>query len=105
MAFRLLGSIPRPLSSHFSIGTFFTATAPNVSSDPLGAFTRAGIYSNHAWLAATLTVCPGLDDALPALPGEFVIVPDGDERPARSRVLQVGVGKVALVNHAIALDR
>src|SRR6266567_3296949 len=48
MAFRLLGSIPRPLSSHFSIGTFFTASAPNVSSDPLGAFTRAGIYSNHA---------------------------------------------------------
>ena len=59
MAFRLLGSIPRPLSSHFSIGTFFTASAPNVSSDPLGALTRAGMYSNQAWLAATLTVWPG----------------------------------------------
>src|SRR5262249_44498043 len=46
-----------------------------------------------------------LDDALPALPGEFVIVPDGDERPTRSRVLQVGIGKVALVDDAIALDR
>src|SRR4029077_4781815 len=46
-----------------------------------------------------------LDDALPALPGEFVIVPDGDERPTRSRVLQIGIGKVALVDDTIALDR
>src|SRR4029077_12077709 len=38
-------------------------------------------------------------------PGEFVIVPDGDERPARSRVLQVGIGEVALVDDAITLDR
>src|SRR3954462_10397748 len=111
MAFRLLGSILRPLSSHSSIGTLFTAGAPKVSSDPLGAFTRAGINSNHAWLAATLTVWPGcgaapcLDDALPALPGQFVIVPDGDERPTRSRVLPVGIGKVALVDDPIAVDR
>jgi hypothetical protein len=42
---------------------------------------------------------------LSALPGEFVIVPDGDERPTRSRVLQVGIGKVALVDDAIAVDR
>ena len=34
-----------------------------------------------------------------------MIVPDGDERPARSRVLQVGIGKIALVDGAIALDR
>jgi hypothetical protein len=53
------------------------------------------MYSNQAWLAATLTVWPGcgrassLDDALTALPGEFVIVPDADERPARARVLQL----------------
>jgi hypothetical protein len=46
-----------------------------------------------------------LDDALAPLPGEFVIVPDGDERPPRSRVLQVGIGKVALVDDAIAVDR
>src|SRR4026207_1708101 len=111
MDFRLLGSIPRPPSSHFSIGTFFTATPPNMSSDTLGAFTRAGMYSNHAWLAATLTVWPGCGGP-PAwtmlcrpLPGKFVVVPDGDERPTRSRVLQVGIGKVALVDDAIALDR
>src|SRR4029450_5765251 len=54
---------------------------------------------------ARLRTAPCLDDALPALPGEFVIVPDGDERPSRSRVLQVGIGKVALVDDAIALDR
>src|SRR6185369_13442650 len=50
-------------------------------------------------------IAPCLDDTLPALPGELVIVPDGDERPTRSRVLQVGIGKVALVDDAIALDR
>src|SRR3954467_771678 len=54
---------------------------------------------------ARLRSSPCLDDALPALPGEFVIVPDGDERPTRSRVLQIGIGKVALVDDAIALDR
>src|SRR6185503_21214765 len=47
----------------------------------------------------------GLDDALPALPGKFVIVPDGDERPTRSRVLQIRIGEVALVDDAIAVDR
>ncbi len=34
-----------------------------------------------------------------------MIVPDGDERPARSRVLQVGIGKVALVDDAITVER
>jgi hypothetical protein len=34
-----------------------------------------------------------------------VIVPDGDEGPTGSRVLQVGIGKVALVDDAIAFDR
>ena len=68
------------------------------------------MYSNQAWLAATLTVWPGcgaaarLDDALPALPREFVIVPDGDERPARAGILQVGIGEIALVDGAIAVD-
>ena len=47
----------------------------------------------------------GLDDALPALPGEFVIVPDADERPAGARVLQVGIVQIALVDGAIAVDR
>src|SRR5207253_2505090 len=54
---------------------------------------------------ARLRWAPCLLDALPPLPGEFVVVPDGDERPTRSRVLQVGIRKVALVDAAIALDR
>ena len=34
-----------------------------------------------------------------------MIVPDGDERPARARVLQVGVVEIALVDGAIAVER
>ena len=34
-----------------------------------------------------------------------MIVPDGDERPTRARVLQVGIGEIALVDGAIAVDR
>ena len=83
----------------------FTATAPNVSSDPL-APSRVGKYRTRpGWrrpLPSGLRIAPCLDDALAALPGEFVIVPHGDEWPACSRVLQVGIGKVALVDHAIA---
>ena len=45
-----------------------------------------------------------LDDALPALPREFVIVPDADERPARAGILQIGIGEIALVDGAIAVD-
>jgi hypothetical protein len=93
-----------------SILTFLTATAPNSASEPLGGDTRAGTYSNQAWLAATLTVWPGcgsaarLDDALPALPREFVIVPDADERPARAGILEVGISEIAFVDDAIAFD-
>src|SRR5262249_45003434 len=54
---------------------------------------------------ARLRRSPRLDDALPALPGELVIVPNADERPARSRVLQVGIGEIALVDDAVTLDR
>src|SRR6185369_8506098 len=47
----------------------------------------------------------GLLNALPSLPGKFVIVPHRDERPARAGVLQVGVREIAFVNGPIALDR
>src|SRR4030095_15702363 len=57
IAIRLFGSSPSPFPSHLSILTFLTATAPNSASEPLGGFTRAGTYSNQAWLAATLTLC------------------------------------------------
>src|SRR4029077_9392179 len=35
---------------------------------------------------------------------EFVIVPDAHERPARTRILQVGIGEIALPNRAVSLD-
>src|SRR5262249_18927196 len=46
-----------------------------------------------------------LHDALPAHPRKLVIVPHGDERPARAPVLQVRDGDVALVDGAISVER
>src|SRR4249919_3963375 len=54
---------------------------------------------SRLWRAARLL------DALPPLPREFVIVPHAHERPARSRVLQVGIGQIAFVDGAITLGR
>ena len=34
-----------------------------------------------------------------------MIVPDGDERPARAGVLQVGIGEIAAIDGAIAVER
>ena len=70
-----------------------------------GNIFEPGLVGGDLDSLARSRIAPCLDDALPALPGEFVIVPDGDERPTRSRVLQVGIGKVALVDDAIAFDR
>ena len=53
---------------------------------------------------AGLRLAARLDDALSALPREFVIVPDGDERPARAGILEVGISEIALVHGAIAVD-
>src|SRR6185369_9709648 len=53
---------------------------------------------------AGLRLAARLDDALSALPREFVIVPDGDERPARAGILEVGISEIALVYGAIAID-
>ena len=33
-----------------------------------------------------------------------MVVPDADERPARARVLEVGVGQIAFVDGAVAID-
>src|SRR6185369_6344563 len=45
-----------------------------------------------------------LDDALPALPREFVIVPHADEGPSGAGILKVGVSEIAFVDDAIAFD-
>src|SRR5205814_963806 len=44
-------------------------------------------------------------DTLPSLPGEFVIVPNGDEGPPSSCILQVGIGEVTFVDRAVTVDR
>ena len=44
-------------------------------------------------------------DRLPRQPREFVVVPDAHERPARTRVLQVGIDEVALVQRAVVVER
>lgn len=44
-------------------------------------------------------------DALPALPRKFVIVPGAHERPARAGILQVRIGKKALPHCAVTLER
>src|SRR6185437_13145848 len=46
----------------------------------------------------------GLLDALPTLPGEFVVVPNRDERPASTGVLKIGIDKIAFVNCSVAVN-
>src|SRR5262245_10571308 len=41
---------------------------------------------------------------LPAFPREFVIVPHTDERPTRSRILQIGIEQIRAVNRPVVLD-
>src|ERR1051325_8838781 len=43
-------------------------------------------------------------DTLPSLPREFVVIPYGDKRPPRASVLQIGIGEIAFVNGAVAVD-
>src|SRR6185436_16178051 len=44
-------------------------------------------------------------DALESLPRELVVVPHRDERPAGTRVLQVGVGEDGTVHRAVVRER
>ena len=44
-------------------------------------------------------------DRLPAVPGDFVVVPDAHERPACARILQVRILQVGLVGDAVVLQR
>src|SRR5262249_18385111 len=46
-----------------------------------------------------------LDEALPALPGELVVVADAHEREMRARVLDVGIADVGLIDHAVTSER
>ena len=111
MAFRLLGSIPRPLVVPlFDRHIFHRHRAERVERSARRLHARGNVLEpclvgGDLDRLARLRRASCLLDALPALPGELVVVPDGDERPTRARVLQVGIGQVALVDDAIALER
>jgi hypothetical protein len=73
---------------------------------PLGLDTRAGMYSNQAWFAATLRVGAGLvfppslmKDCQPSQLNSW-FVPHHDEGPAGARVLEVGIVQVRAVHRA-----
>ena len=71
---------------------------------------RAGWYSNQACFAATFAGLGGPGRAvedlqrLPPLPGEFVVVPHRDERPAGARVLQIRVVQIGAVDRPVIVD-
>ena len=72
--------------------------------DTRGEIFEPGLIRRDLHALARPLERPRLDDALPALPREFVVVPDGDERPTRARVLEVGVGEIAFVDGPVAID-
>ena len=101
---------PQPIAIELVDGNVFhrgwaeVLERPARRSDACGEIFEPGLIRRDLHALAGLLELPRLDDALPALPGEFVVVPDGDERPARARVLEVGVGEIAFVDGAVAID-
>src|SRR6185312_7341052 len=77
---------------------------PVPRSDACGEIFEPGLIRRDLDALARLLERPRLDDALPALPREFVVVPHRDEQPARARVLEVGIGEIAFVDGAVAID-
>src|SRR4029077_10587054 len=78
---------------------------PTWRSDTGGEIFEPGLIRRDLHRLARPLELPRLDDALPTLPREFVVVPDGDERPARAGVLEIGVGEIALINSAVTFER
>src|SRR6185312_11156781 len=77
---------------------------PVPRSDACGEIFEPGLIRRDLDALARLLERPRLDDALPALPREFVVVPHRDKRPARARVLEVGIGEIAFVDGALTID-
>src|SRR5262245_42821435 len=90
------------IHTYFLIGSFDSLSLQRIA--PWNVFEPRLVGGDLDRLTGS-RIASGLDDALPALPREFVVVPDADERPTRARVLQIGIGEVALVDDAIAVDR
>src|SRR5262249_44625734 len=74
-------------------------------SDARGKIFEPRLIGGDLYALTRLLERAGLHDALPALPGKFVIVPDGNERPARAGILEVGVVEIAPVDGTITVDR
>ena len=74
-------------------------------SDTGGEIFEPGLIRRDLYRLARLLELPRLDDALPTLPREFVVVPDGDEWPARAGVLEIGVGEIAFVDGPVTIER
>ncbi len=111
-AARLLGSSPRPSASTRSIGATFTArriesfeSRSRGLGDPGGDELPPRLVGRDAQRLRRFWLPVVLDGALPALPREFVVVADADERPPGARVLDVRIGEVAAIHGAIALER
>ena len=81
-----------------------TLEQPARRSDTRGEVFEPGLIRRDLDALARLLDRPRLDDALPALPREFVVVPHGDERPARASVLEVRIGEIAFVDGPVAID-
>ena len=73
-------------------------------ADPAGLIFPPGLVRRHLLRLSRPDFAAELLLALPSLPGEFVIVPDADERPARAGVLQIGVGQIGAIGRAIVLE-
>jgi hypothetical protein len=69
-------------------------------SDTCGKIFKPGLIRRDLNALARLLERSRLDDALPTLPREFVVVPDRDERPAGASVLEVGIGEIGLFSAA-----
>src|SRR6185312_16299481 len=76
---------------------------PVPRSDTCGEVFEPSLIRRDLDALARLLERPRLDDALPTLPREFVVVPHGDERPARASVLEVGIGEIASVDGSVAI--
>ena len=112
-AVRLFDSSPSPSRSKRATGAFSTEGPAKVAKVRPGRFVYARrdvfppcLVCRYAqalsWLGLSSRI---FDEALPAQPRELVVVADADEGKPRTGVLDVRVGDVRAIHHAIAVER
>src|SRR5207244_2630548 len=79
-------------------------TVAGALADTGGNVFPPGLVGSHPKLLGRLHLAVVLDEALPALPREFVVVADADEREMSARILDVGIIDVSAIHHAIAVE-